>query len=100
MCSEPDNCRHSSRSSSLDKRIRDRFISTNLDLFLIAALLVVYHVGWACASEETSAAHAEEDTTTTTTPDEVTSEHGTASEEEILVEQEYSAYAVLYPWYG
>jgi hypothetical protein len=86
-----------SSKPSLDTRVRDRFINTNLDLFLIAVLLALYHVGCAYANEETTA-HEETTTVTETTPDEVTTEHGSASEEEILIEQEYSVYAVLYPW--
>ncbi|KAL3769325.1 hypothetical protein ACHAWO_007524 [Cyclotella atomus] len=87
-----------SSKPSLDTRVRDRFINTNLDLFLIAVLLALYHVGCAYANEETTA-HEETTTVTETTPDEVTTEHGSASEEEILIEQEYSVYAVLYPWF-
>ena len=78
---------------SLDARIRDRFIRTNIDIILIGILLALYHIGSACASEatheETTAAAAEEATASS-------GHHET--EEEVIHEEAMNVYAVLYPW--
>lgn len=83
------------KPKSLDARIRDRFIRTNVDLLLLGIGLALYHAG--CVYAETS--HE----TTTTAEASVHGEsaaegHDGQTEEEILTQEEYNVYAVLYPW--
>ena len=78
-------CAHHGKDiKTLDSRIRDRFIRTNIDLIFIGIILALYHVGCAYASEEEVKAH-----------------HAIRSgetEEDIYEEDLSDEYAVFYPW--
>lgn len=83
---------------SSDTRFRDRFIRTNLDLFLVGLFLAVYHIGQVYASEEAATdEHAAATTTEEHASEEASHESG-ESEEEIYNEEMKATYAVLYPW--
>jgi uncharacterized protein related to proFAR isomerase len=80
---------HQAKPSTLDSRIRDRFVRTDIDLLLIGIFLAFHHVVIGVyANEESAETFAEE------------AEHGGGgeTEEEILNEEEMGVYAVLYPW--
>ena len=67
---------------TLDSRIRDRFIRTNIDLILIGIILGLYHIRSAYASEEEATTH----------------QGSEGTEEEIYEEEVSDVYAVFYPW--
>jgi hypothetical protein len=76
-----------------DSRFRDRVARTNLDLILIGLVLALYHAGHAYANE--APATVEEPASSAGEGHQATGE----TEEEILLEEQTDAYAVLYPWY-
>ena len=83
------------KSKPIDTRIRDKFIRTNLDLLLIGIVLAFYHISCVYAEETTH-----ETSTAEATHEESAGGHNGSgqTEEEILHEEEYSVYAVMYPW--
>jgi len=78
--------------NTLDSRIRDRFIRTNLDIILIGIVLAVHHV--CCVYANETATHD----TTSTEEVAVDEHHSNPTEEEIIHEEQTDVYAVLYPW--
>ena len=92
--SQKHQCK-TAKKQSLDSRIRDRFIRTNIDLILIGILLALYHIGCVYASSET----AHEETSTTATEEAAASSGHHETEEEIVHEEAMNVYTVLYPWF-
>ena len=74
---------------SVDHRLRDYFVRTNLDLCVMGIFLVWYHA---------RAVYAE--TATDTTHESTGEGYGNSgtSEEEVLEEEAENVYAVLFPW--
>lgn len=69
-------------TKTLDSRIRDRFIRTNIDLILIGIILALHHIKCAYASEDKVTAH----------------QRRAETEEDIYEEEVSDVYAVFYPW--
>ena len=69
-------------TKTLDSRIRDRFIRTNIDLILIGIILAFYHIKCAYASDDKVTAH----------------QRSAETEEDIYEEEVSDVYAVFYPW--